>query len=216
MTGGAEIHPQSYARTVFAALGGVVEIGAVNHTGTWDLADVSVGDFLAPRGDEVARIMTAVRTIGRFAAPVMAVADELGYLREHPVTAEFLLLWSAGIAWVPEPSEDLACLKDPRAVRRMCRMGADLQLTRLLDASVTAGIAAGVAAEEGGGLAVGIVRDACDLVDDAGRSTPEGVFRMWRVANLPDILRPDAGAPEYGKAGYRAYDAELERLLAPV
>jgi len=35
------------------------------------------------------------------------------------------------------------------------------------------------------------------------------------VARLPDVLRPDSGAPEWGKAGYRAYDAELERSLAP-
>ncbi|MFE1286510.1 hypothetical protein [Streptomyces sp. NPDC058751] len=187
----------------------------MNHTGTWDLADVSVGDFLAPRGGEVARIMAAIRTIGRFDDPVMAISEELGYLREHPVTPEFLLLWSAGVAWDPESSEDLAYLKDPRVVRRMCRMGADLQLAHLLDALVTAGIAAGVDAEEGGNLTAGIVRIACELVGDAGRSTPEGVFRMWRVAELPDILRPGSGAPEPGKAGYRAYDAELERLFAP-
>ncbi|MEV6197330.1 hypothetical protein AB0M19_33595 [Streptomyces sp. NPDC051920] len=216
MTGGAAIHPQSYARTVFAALGGVVEIGAVNRTGTWDPAEASVGDFLAPRGEDIARIMAAVRTIGRFDDTVMAVSDELGYLREHPVTPEFLLLWSAGVAWDPGSSDDLAYLKDPRVVRRMCRMGADLQLARLLDALVTAGIAAGVAAMEGGILAAEIVRIACDLVEDAGRSTPEGVFRMWRVAELPDVLRPDSGAPESGKAGYRAFDAELERLLGPI
>jgi len=199
LTKRAEIHPQSYARTVFAALGGVVEIGAVNHTGTWDLADVSVGDFLAPRGEAVARVMAAVRTIGRFDDAVMAIADELGYLREHPVEAPWLLLWSAGITWDPESPEDLAYLEDPRVVRRMCRMGADLQLANLLDALTTAGI----------------VRDACELVDDSGRNTPENVFRMWRVARLPDVLRPDSGAPEWGKAGYRAYDAELERSLAP-
>ncbi|MEY2242872.1 hypothetical protein [Streptomyces sp. BF23-18] len=200
---------------MFAALGGVVQIGAVNHAGTWDLGDVSVGDFLAPRGEDIARIMAAVRTIGRFDAPVMAISDELGYLCEHPVEAPFLLLWSAGVTWVPESAENVAYLEEPHVVRRMCRMGADLQLTRLLDALVTAGIAAGVEAEEGASLVAGIIRIACDLVDDGGRSTPEGVFRMWRVAELPDILRPDSGAPESGKAGYRAYDAELERLLAP-
>ncbi|MFE4701649.1 hypothetical protein ACFRIC_31755 [Streptomyces sp. NPDC056738] len=216
MTGGAEIHPQSYARTVFAALGGVVEIGAVNDTGTWDLAQASVVDFLTPRGEDIARIMAAVRTIGRFEDPVMAISDELGYLREHPVEAPFMLLWSAGIAWDPESADDLAYLADPSVVRRMCRMGADLQLVNLLDALVTAGIAAGVDAEEGGDLAAGVVRIACELVGDAGSYAPDGVFRMWRVARLPDTLRPDSGAPESGKAGYRAYDAELERLLAPV
>ncbi|MFF2367039.1 hypothetical protein ACFVU0_30645 [Streptomyces sp. NPDC058122] len=210
------IHPQSYARTVFAALGGVVEIGAVNHTGTWDLAEVSVEAFLTPRAEDIARIMAAVRTIGRFDDHVMAISDELGYLCEHPVELPFMLLWSAGVTWDPELADDLAYLADPPVVRRMCRMGADLQLVDLLDALVTAGIAAGVDAEEGGDLAAGVTRIACELVGDAGRSAPEGVFRMWRVARLPDALRPDSGAPESGKAGYRAYDAALERLLAPL
>ncbi|MGW3914315.1 hypothetical protein ACWEBX_22735 [Streptomyces sp. NPDC005070] len=201
---------------MFAALGGVVEIGAVNHAGTWDLADVSVEDFLTPRGEDIARIVAAVRAIGRFDDPGMAISDELGYLREHPVEAPFLLLWSAGIAWDPESADDPAYLADPPVVRRMCRMGADLQLVSLLDALVTAGIAAGVHAGEGGALAAEIIRIACELVGDAGRSAPETVFRMWRVAHLPDTLRPDSGAPESGKAGYRAYDAELERLLAPI
>lgn len=36
---------------------------------------------------------------------------------------------------------------------------------------------------------------------------------MWRVAHLPAILRPGSDAPEWGKAGNWAYDAELERIL---
>ncbi|MEV7062202.1 hypothetical protein AB0N97_05310 [Streptomyces collinus] len=47
----------------------------------------------------------------------------------------------------------------------------------------------------------------------AGGITPVDVHRMWRVAHLPGILRPASDAPDWGKAGYRAYDAELERLL---
>ncbi|MFG2453270.1 hypothetical protein ACGFSG_28240 [Streptomyces sp. NPDC048512] len=61
-----------------------------------------------------------------------------------------------------------------------------------------------------------ILRIACELVDGAGRNTPEGVFRMWRVAHLPGLLDPNAAAPEWVKAGHRAYDEELERLLTPM
>ncbi|MFI0134795.1 hypothetical protein [Streptomyces luteogriseus] len=50
---------------------------------------------------------------------------------------------------------------------------------------------------------------------EPGRSglTPAEAHRIWRVAHLPAILHPASDAPEWGKAGYRAYDAELERLL---
>ncbi|NEA68182.1 hypothetical protein [Streptomyces sp. SID12488] len=48
------------ARAVFGPLGGVVEVGAVNSTGTWELADVSVGDFLARRRGDVERLLTGI------------------------------------------------------------------------------------------------------------------------------------------------------------
>ncbi|PWI17318.1 hypothetical protein DI272_26540 [Streptomyces sp. Act143] len=55
---------------------------------------------------------------------------------------------------------------------------------------------------------------ACDLADATGGVVPAHVYRTWRVAHLPGILRPQSDAPEYGKAGFRAYDEELEALLA--
>ncbi len=214
------MHRGCDARPVFAALGGVVEIGALNHAGTWKTSDTSVGDFLALRRDEVARIVAGVQAVGRFSDPVMAEAHELGYLRDHPVDVRSLLLWSAGVTWAPRaprPSEDdLAYLEDPQVVRRMCRMGADLQLTHLLDGLVAAGVGAGVGLPEGTDEIASILRLACELVDGTGRNTPEGVFRMWRVAHLPGLLDPNAAAPEWVKAGHRAYDEELERLLTPM
>ncbi|MFD6923566.1 hypothetical protein ACFV99_25605 [Streptomyces sp. NPDC059944] len=212
------MHPPSDARPLFAALGAVVEIGALNHTGTWRPADASVGDFLALRRDEVTRVVADIQAVGRFGDPVMAEAHELGYLRDHPVDVRSLLLWSAGVTWAaqgPQPSEDLAYLEDPQVVRRMCRMGADLQLTHLLDALVAVGVGAGAEVAEGTDEIAEILRIVCELVDATGRNTAEGVFRMWRVAQLPSLLSPNAAAPEWIKAGHRAYDEELERLLAP-
>ncbi|MEU2750749.1 hypothetical protein ABZ613_31600 [Streptomyces collinus] len=199
------------ARAIFAALGGVVEIGAVRATGTGALADVSVGDFLAPRQDDLRRLMEDVRALGRFPDAVMAIARELGYFADHEVPAASLLLWSEGITGVPEPPERL---EEPALVRRMCRIGADLQLTRLLQALVTAALAAGTESGEGVAGIAEVLRVACDLVEP-GRAgiTPADVHRMWRVAHLSAILRPASDAPDWGKAGYRAYDAELERLL---
>ncbi|MFG2347217.1 hypothetical protein [Streptomyces phaeochromogenes] len=211
---GAERTPvpeESLARSVFASLGGVVEIGAVNFTGTWKLADVSVDGFLAGRRQELGRLMDGIQEVCRFGAPGMAIADELGYLREHEVTPEFLLLWSAGLTGVPEPLEELA---EPRVVRRMCRMGADLQLTRFLQDLITAAICAEVEERAGAARIAEILGIAAELVDSSGRNSPETAFRMWRVAHLPDLLRPDSPAPQWGRAAFRAYDLELERVLA--
>ncbi|GAA5026860.1 hypothetical protein GCM10023335_63050 [Streptomyces siamensis] len=213
VSGQATPVPESLlARTVFASLGGIVEIAAVNATGTWRLADVSVGGFLAARSGEMARLLDGIRAVGRFGAPAMAIADELGYLREHPVTSASLLLWSGAVTGVPQP---LGRLEEPEVVRRMCRMGADLQSTCFLEALTAAAITARVEPGEGAERIADLLRTACDLADATGRSSAETVFRMWRVARLPATLRLGSGAPEWGKAGYRAYDERLERLLAP-
>ncbi|NGO10357.1 hypothetical protein G5C60_22905 [Streptomyces sp. HC44] len=199
------------ARAVFGPLGGVVEIGAVNFTGTWEIADVSVGDFLAHRQGDVERLLDGIRSVCRFSTAAMAIVDELGRFRHHEVPAAFLLLWSGGITGVPQPIERL---EEPPVVRRMCRMAADLQLTEFLQALITAALEAGTEARHGAGQVAAVLGIAADLADTTGRSAPESVFRMWRVAHLPGILRPESDAPETGKAGFRAYDEALEELLA--
>ncbi|ELP64232.1 hypothetical protein [Streptomyces turgidiscabies] len=198
------------ARAVFGPLGGVVEVGAVNSTGTWKLADVSVGDFLATRQDDVRRLLEGIRAVCQFRESAMEIVDELGRFRAHDVPAASLLLWSAGITGVPQPLEGL---DDPPVVRRMCRMAADLQLAYFLQALLTAAIAAGTETRQGAAKVAEIIGIAADLADATGGSAPAGVFRMWRVAHLPGILRPESDAPESGKAGYRAYDQLLETLL---
>jgi hypothetical protein len=208
------------ARSVIAPLGGLTEVGAVTATGTWSLRDVSVGAFVAARRGEVDRLVSGIRTVGGFGAVFGAVLEELGYLRDHEVTAAALLLWSGG---VEDVSADLAELESPVAVRRMCRMAADLQLVELLDALLTAAIAAGVGAGPGARTDTGtgapevaeVLRLAVDLADGSGRCTPAGVFRAWRVARLPALLRPGSDAPGYGKAGFRGYERGLAGLLDP-
>ncbi|MFE2827832.1 hypothetical protein [Streptomyces sp. NPDC059271] len=81
---------------------------------------------------------------------------------------------------------------------------------------MAAGVGAGVWLPEGTDEIASILRLACELVDGTGRNTPEGAFRMWRIAHLPGLLDPNAAAPEWVKAGRRAYDEELERLLTPM
>ncbi|MEU5396880.1 hypothetical protein [Streptomyces tibetensis] len=198
-------------RAIFAPLGGIVEIGTVRSTGTWLLPGVSVGAFPEPRQEDLCRLMEGVRVVGRFSGEVMAIADALGYFADHDVPAASLLLRSEGITGVPEPPQRL---EEPALVRRLCRIGADLQLTRLLQALVTAALAAGAESGEGAVGIAEVLRVACGLVEPGrARITPAEVQRMWRVAHLPAILRPASDAPDWGKTGYRAYDAELERVL---
>ncbi|MEU4142251.1 hypothetical protein [Streptomyces parvulus] len=196
------------ARSVFGPLGGVVEIGAVNVTGTWRLADVSVGAFVAPRQSEVDRILHGVRSVCGFGDAAMAIADQLGYFDEHEVSTALLLLWSEGITGLRQPLERLA---EPPLVRRMCRIGADLQLTRLLQALVTAALSAGTEARQGARGIAEILHVAAGLADPTdGRISPVDIHRLWHVAHLPDILRPASNVPDWGRDGYRAYDEELE------
>jgi hypothetical protein len=201
------------ARAVFAPLGGVLEVGAVNATGTWRLADVSVRDFLGYRRADVERLLDDIRSVCRFGDDAMAVVDELGWFRDHEVSAALLVLWSAGVTGVPEP---VSQLEEPPTVRRMCRMAADLQLTSLLQALIAAAVAAGTSARHGAPVIAAVLTTACDLADPTGRSAPDVVFRMWRVAHLPGILSPGSDAPESGRAGFRAYDGMLEGLVAVV
>ncbi|MFI6487663.1 hypothetical protein [Streptomyces sp. NPDC050564] len=142
--------PESaYAREIFSTLGGIVEIGAVVAAGTWAVADASVGGLVSARQDEVDRLLGVVRELGGFSDASMAIVDELGYLRQHQVTAPSLLLWCGyieEITWsgsIEEPSPRLEELERPSAVRRMCHIGADLQLANFLQALVTAAIAGG-------------------------------------------------------------------------
>ncbi|MGC0330211.1 hypothetical protein RKD23_003201 [Streptomyces sp. SAI-170] len=199
------------ARAVFAPLGGVLEVGAVNATGTWRLADVSLRDFLSRRQGDMELLLMDIRSVCRFGDDAMAVVDELGWFRDHEVSAAHLLLWSAGVTGVPQP---LSRLEEPPTVRRMCRMAADLQLTAFLQALVTAAIAAGTPAHRGAPTVADVLATACGLADPSGGGSPDLVLRMWRVAHLSGILSPASDAPESGKAGFRAYDRTLDELIA--
>ncbi|MFE7172461.1 hypothetical protein [Streptomyces sp. NPDC057616] len=203
------------ARDVFGPLGGVVDVGAVNATGSWQLADVSVGDFLARRQEDVERLRAAIRSLCGFGDPVMAIADELGWLRDHQVSGVSLLLWSGGAAGAPRSLEGLERLDDPSVVRRMCRVAADLQLTRFLQGVIAAAVAAGTDVSRGAPKVVEVLDYGADLAGGSvGRGVrPAEIFRMWRVAHLPGLLEPGSGAEEDDKARLRAYEQALDGLL---
>ncbi|MFZ4157881.1 hypothetical protein ACOZDE_05520 [Streptomyces griseoincarnatus] len=112
------------------------------------------------------------------------------------MTAASLLLWSGGLTGVP------AELESPAVVRHMCQVGADLQLTRLLHASVTAAVTARTEAKRGArALAAGLTA-ACG-------PRPSDVLRLWRVAHLVHVLRPGSDASDAGRSAFRAYEHVL-------
>ncbi len=111
-------------------------------------------------------------------------ADELGYFRDHEITAPSLLLWSGLVEGV-RPD-----LESPAAVRRMCRAGGDLQLTELLHALITAALVAETDAGPGARLLTEILTLTTALTDGTGRCTPAGAFRTWRTRCLPPRPAP--------------------------
>ncbi|WP_327415106.1 hypothetical protein [Streptomyces sp. NBC_01233] len=136
----------------------------------------------------------------------MAIADELGWLRDHEIVPAGLLLRSGGFeALTPE-------LGRPGPMRRMARMGADLQLAHLMQALVGTGVQRSPRAAAQAVVAVlDVLEDACALVAGPGyeRSVHE-VHLMWRVAFLPGVLLPSSGSPEGIRRGFRAYAHALE------
>ncbi|MEU5886795.1 hypothetical protein ABZ835_08125 [Streptomyces sp. NPDC047461] len=206
------------ARWIFGPLGGVVVAGAVNATGTWELADASVAEFLARRRGDFERLMDGIRSVCRFDDAAMGIADEMGWFGEYEVDAAHLALYSGYLAATPE---FLDRLDQPPAVRRMCRMAADLQLTEFLGALIGVAVQAeaeadaepGTEAGRGAARIVDVLAIACDLAGPTGGTAPAQVLRMWRVAQLPGILDPRSPTPASLKGGFRAYDEALETLL---
>ncbi|MFF9866440.1 hypothetical protein ACF1G0_13575 [Streptomyces sp. NPDC013953] len=189
-------------REVFGPLGGIVEIGSVVDAGGGrPLSTISVSDFTARHRDELNRILAAVRDIGGFPPETMRIVDDLGWHRDHAITAASLLLWSSGVeAYSP-------LLEQPESVRRMLRAGADIQLVNLMHALV------GAAAqriphrdpEDLVLLIVAVIDIAAALVGLGHPTAVRDVFRMWRVAYLPGVLMPSSTTPAAIKQRFRTF-----------
>lgn len=182
------------AREIFGPLGAVVEIGAVSATGTWSVGTASVGELVHRRRGEVDRLLELVRGVGGFSSSTMAIADELGCLREHEVTAPSLLLWSGAIEGIPSRLDEL---ERPDVVRRMCHMAADLQLTYFLQALVTAAVAAETEVRQGAGRITEALAIAAGLAPGRGL-----------VGVAPGVRGADAQVEGDGRHGCEESDGE--------
>ncbi|MER7513473.1 hypothetical protein ABTX82_34875 [Streptomyces lavendulae] len=196
------------AREAFGPLGGLVEIGAVSEAGsTQPLNKVSVAAFVSRHRGELNQILDTVRAIGNFDAATMAVSESLGWFKDHEITSASLLMWSGCI------DEYSAALDHPTAVRRMLRMGSDLQLVQLFHALVRIGAAHSMPTEGPSRRIESAITLAARLGGNQENNPAWNVFRMWRVKFLPSTLMPSSSTPPDEKARIRGYAHSLEALI---
>ncbi|MFF5494655.1 hypothetical protein [Streptomyces aquilus] len=204
MTGAVEAGERGPAYDVFGPLWSVLDLGAVADSST-------LTAFVTAHRGELDGLLAAVREIGDFSPETMRLFERQGGWGDGPgeVTPESLMLHSGCIEEYP-PDVD-----DPLVLRRMLAMGADLQLTRLMEGLVGAAMVRGPGVARSTPLVVVVMRRAAALLSSDGERavSVSDVFRMWRVAFLPGVLRPDSPAPEEARAGLRAYAHALEGVL---
>ncbi|MCM1970721.1 MULTISPECIES: hypothetical protein [Streptomyces] len=82
-----------------------------------------------------------------------------------------------------------------------------------MDALVGTATVRGPGLGEAPTLIVDAVRGGGVLLGRDGEQAVRDAFRMWRVAHLPGVLRPDSPTPPQGKEMLRAYAHALESLV---
>jgi hypothetical protein len=101
-------------------------------------------------------------------------------------------------------------LGDPVVVRRIVSAGTDLQLATLTHGVVGAAMAAQADAAVAATLIVEVLGMAAALVDNHDKRVATDAVRLWRVAFVPAILRPDSPSPAAARRSLRRYLRALE------
>ncbi|WP_052849598.1 hypothetical protein [Streptomyces avicenniae] len=198
----------SLAHGVLGPLWAVVDLGSARAAAR-PLTVTSPAAFADAHRDTLARVLELVARIGDFTPGTLAVFDEPGPQpdRDAAETGLYLLLYAGAIEAFPP---DMA---DPAVVDRLLGMGGDLQLTAFLDALVGAAGTGGGDVAATTALIAEAVRAVAGLLGREGDAALRDTFRMWRVAHLPGVLRPDSPAPEEARVWTRAYAHALEDVL---
>ncbi|WP_028805093.1 hypothetical protein [Streptomyces sp. 142MFCol3.1] len=193
---------------VFAPLWGILELGVVAESGAQALRGLALAGFVAAHRKDIDGLLAMIRDLGDFSSETMAIFEEQGGWNDgRQVTSEYLTMYSGCIEGYPPETGD------PVVLRRIVRMGSDLQLATFMDALV------GTATARGPGLGVSVplvadaVRMAGALLGFHDERVVRDTFRMWRVKFLPDVLRPDSPSGESVKADLRLYARALEELV---
>jgi hypothetical protein len=205
----AGVREEPLAREVFGPLGGFLGLCVLHDSGkSQPVQKISVEAFTAAHEDAITRLMVLVQQVGSFQPATMEIFDQLGWNKDHDVSA-FLPMWSE---WIESYPPDLG---DPSVVRRMIETASDLQLTRFLHALVSASLVRSDSAESSAALIGEALRLAGDLWGDDPGHVAWSVFRMWRVHSLLPILRPGVGVPANAQDRWREYARALELNIRP-
>ncbi|MDT0321423.1 hypothetical protein [Streptomyces millisiae] len=194
------------ARGIFGALWGIVELGAVI-AAEGDLSAVLLAPFVATRRAELDRLLADVQQIGDFEPETMAIFEAPGWERgDVQETIAYLMLYS-------EVGGASLNVDDPAVVARMVSVGADRQLTALLNALVSA-----AAAQRGGrdrrvGLITEAMRSAGQVLGRTDERLLEEVFRGWAGDHLASALSSTSPVPEATKACLRDYAQAIEEAV---
>lgn len=204
--GRSTVSEKGLAYDILGPLWAVIDLGAVA-----EAPEVrSVRDFVSAHRAELDALLEVVRELGDFSAKTMKMLERQGGWgsdEPRPVTAESLMLYSGCIEAYPPDTDD------PLVLRRMVSMGCDLQLATLMDGLVGAAMMRAPEGGTGARLVVSAVRKAAALLGADPERAVRDTFRVWRVAFLPGVLRPDSPVPGAAREALRAYAHALEGVL---
>jgi len=197
---------------IFRPLWAIITLGAVASTRSKPMREVSLAEYVTSRRSGVDRLLGIIRDVGDFSAETMAIFEEQGgWHGDRAATidelAMYMVMYSGFIEEYP-PNVD-----NPAVIRRMFDAGVDLQLATLINSLVGAAMVRGSGVESSSDLIVDAVRTAGLLIgiDEAGVASD--AFRLWRVAFLPAVLRPDSVALESVRGNLREYVRTLENRV---
>ncbi|MCX5361590.1 hypothetical protein OG864_23050 [Streptomyces sp. NBC_00124] len=191
---------------VLGPLWAVIDLGAVAEAPEAR----SVRDFVSAHRAELDALLEVVRELGDFSAETMKMRERPGGWgsdESRSVTAESLMVYSGCIEAYPPDTDD------PLVLRRMVGMGCDLQLAMLMDGLVGAAMMRVPESETGARLVVSVVRKAAAMLGAAPERAARDTFRVWRVAFLPGVLRPDSPTTEAARERLRTYAHALEETV---
>lgn len=179
---------------IFRPLWALVTVGAVASAHAAGRAEFTLADYIESQRGDLNRLLDIVRAIGGLSPDAMHIFEAQGGWSDGHVSVfgdvDAELLMYAG--FIEEFPPDL---DDPIVLRRMLSAATDLQLAILMDSLVDAAVAATEPAAAASWIidAVGI---ATRLAYANPAPSPLEVFRLWRVAFVPDALRPDSVTPK--------------------
>lgn len=186
---------------VFRPLWALLEIGSIARSYPDSLSSVSLHEYSIAQRQTLNTILAYIGRIGDFSEAAMRTFEHSsgwqagGYL-DVPVQ----LVVHAG--FIEEYPPDL---QNHESFKRLIDAGIDRQIANLMNALIGSAASRGVSATEGVDLVVGVIRNVGSLPGVDRGDAVEDAYRLWRVAFMSDVLRPDSVSPHAIKERVREY-----------